>query len=86
MVWYFVSFLVKQSSYLRKSWLLILNCVVVLTWQWVGLYFVIVAFPGHVHLLFALVQIRKFYERKIVIIFLPIKLNMCFGCSKEPSH
>ena len=23
---------------------------------------------------------------KIVIIFLPISLNMCFGCSKEPSH
>ena len=32
------------------------------------------------------IQIRKFYERKIVIIFLPINLNMCFGCSKEPSH
>ena len=32
------------------------------------------------------VQIRKFYEHKIVIIFLPINLNMCFGCSKEPSH
>ena len=25
-------------------------------------------------------------ERKIVIIFLPINLNMCFGCSKEPSQ
>ena len=24
--------------------------------------------------------------RKIAIIFLPISLNMCFGCSKEPSH
>ena len=23
---------------------------------------------------------------QIVIIFLPIKLNICFGCSKEPSH
>ena len=23
---------------------------------------------------------------KIVIIFLSISLNMCFGCSKEPSH
>ena len=34
----------------------------------------------------AYVQIRTFYERKIVIIFLPINLNMCFGCSKEPSH
>ena len=29
---------------------------------------------------------RKFCEHKIVIIFLPINLNMCFGCSKEPSH
>ena len=25
------------------------------------------------------------YEHKIVIIFLPINLNMCFGCSKELS-
>ena len=32
------------------------------------------------------VQIRKLFERKIVIIFLLINLNMCFGCSKEPSH
>ena len=24
--------------------------------------------------------------RKISIIFLPFNLNMCFGCSKEPSH
>ena len=24
--------------------------------------------------------------RKIAIIFLLISLNMCFGCSKEPSH
>ena len=29
------------------------------------------------------VQIRKFYERKIVIIFLPINLKMCFRRSKE---
>ena len=28
----------------------------------------------------------KIFERKIVNIFLPISLNMCFGCSKEPSH
>ena len=25
-------------------------------------------------------------KHKIVIIFLPIHLNICFGCSKEPSH
>ena len=25
-------------------------------------------------------------EHTIVIIFLPININMCFGCSKEPSH
>ena len=31
-------------------------------------------------------KVREFYERKIVIIFLPINFNMCFGCSKEPSH
>ena len=32
------------------------------------------------------VQIRKLFARKIVTIFLPINLNMCFGCSKELSH
>ena len=26
------------------------------------------------------------FERKIVIIFLPNNLNICFVCSKEPSH
>ena len=26
------------------------------------------------------------FERKIVVVFLPINLNICFGCSKEPSH
>ena len=31
-------------------------------------------------------MIRKQFERKIVIFFLPINLNICFGCSKEPSH
>ena len=31
------------------------------------------------------VQIRKFIEHKTVIIFLHIKLNMYFGCSKEQS-
>ena len=29
---------------------------------------------------------KEIYEGKIVIIFLLINLNMCFGCSKEPSH
>ena len=28
----------------------------------------------------------KHILRKIVIIFLSISLNVCFGCSKEPSH
>ena len=31
-------------------------------------------------------QLRKNDLRKIVIIFLSISLNMCYGCSKEPSH
>ena len=31
-------------------------------------------------------QDKEFFEHKIIIIFLPINLNMCFGCSKEPSH
>ena len=29
---------------------------------------------------------NNFYKRKIVIIFLPIDLDISFGCSKEPSH
>ena len=29
---------------------------------------------------------RKFYLRNFLFIFLPINLNMCFGCSKEPSY
>ena len=28
----------------------------------------------------------KFFERKIVIIFLPISFSISFGRSKEPSH
>ena len=28
----------------------------------------------------------KIVMRKIVIIFLSVSLNMCFRCSKEPSH
>ena len=28
----------------------------------------------------------KLFERKTVIIFIPIHLNICYGCSKEPSH
>ena len=31
-------------------------------------------------------QLSKNFEHKIVIIYLFISLNMCFGCSKEPSH
>ena len=29
-------------------------------------------------------QINKKFQRKIVNIFLPIILSICFGCSKEP--
>ena len=32
------------------------------------------------------VKINKFFQRKIVNIFLPFNFNICFGCSKEPSH
>ena len=32
------------------------------------------------------IKLLKFYLRKILIIFLPINLNICFGCTKEPSH
>ena len=31
----------------------------------------------------ALGQLSKIFKRKIVIIFLPISLNICFGCSKN---
>ena len=31
-------------------------------------------------------QLSKNFQRKIVIIFLSIKLNTCFGYSKEPSQ
>ena len=30
--------------------------------------------------------VKQIFKRKIVIIFLPTSLNMCFGCSKELSH
>ena len=30
--------------------------------------------------------LSNIFERKNAIIFLSISLNMCFGCSKEPSH
>ena len=31
-------------------------------------------------------SLSKIFELKIVIIFIFISLNLCFGCSKEPSH
>ena len=36
--------------------------------------------------LFYIGLVKQKFQRKIVIIFLYISLNMCFGCSKEPSH
>ena len=33
-----------------------------------------------------MVHVRKKFCKKIVIIFLSVSLNMCFECSKEPSH
>ena len=30
--------------------------------------------------------VKELSLRKTAIIFLSISLNMCFGCSKEPSH
>ena len=29
---------------------------------------------------------KQVFEPKIVIIFLSISSDICFGCSKEPSH
>ena len=40
---------------------------------------------GSVSSKFSEVQINKSLERKIVNIFLPVSLNICFGCSKEGS-
>ena len=31
-------------------------------------------------------DLDKNFEHKIVNIFLPSSFNICFGCSKEPSH
>ena len=31
-------------------------------------------------------SVKQIFKRTISIIFLPINLNMCCGCSKEPSH
>ena len=31
-------------------------------------------------------RLTKYFERKIINIFLPISFNIYFGCSKEPSH
>ena len=31
-------------------------------------------------------KINKKFQNKNVNIFIPISLNICFGCSKEPSH
>ena len=31
-------------------------------------------------------QVMQDFQRKIVVIFLTISLNKCFGRSKEPSH
>ena len=31
-------------------------------------------------------KINKSFERKIVNIYLSISFNICFGCSREPSH
>ena len=37
-------------------------------------------------MLFYRSSLANFFVPKFVIIFLSISLNMCFGCSKEPSH
>ena len=34
----------------------------------------------------SIIDLNKHFQRKIVNIFLPISFNICFGCSKEPSH
>ena len=42
-------------------------------------YFVGVSDKGH--------ELREtIFKHKIVNIFLPVSFNICFGCSKEPSH
>ena len=39
-----------------------------------------------IYILLSKVRICIMLEHEIVIIFLPFSFNMCFGCSKEPSH
>ena len=36
--------------------------------------------------MFSISLVSKIFQRKIVNIFLPISFNICFGCSKDPSH
>ena len=31
-------------------------------------------------------RLNKMFKRQILNTFLPIRFNICFGCSKEPSH
>ena len=40
----------------------------------------------HVQRIGSVKQKKKKKKRKIAIIFLSIRSNICFGCSKEPSH
>ena len=42
--------------------------------------------PVHASLVFFTHLNIQNFSGKIAIIFLSISLNMCFGCSKEPSH
>ena len=62
-----------------------LDCAISTKTLWVGdIFFTKQPFPSHGS--HAMVQISKKFQRKFVIIFLLISLNMCFGCSKEPSY
>ena len=42
--------------------------------------------PTKLHVAECMYIVNNIFERKIVNIFLPITLNICFSCSKEPSH
>ena len=79
----------------------LLPAAVVLVLFDLGMVFLVVAHTGylvgelypkvvpHSPSIKSLHRFRYFYKKfyvKIAKIFLPISFNICFGCSKEPSH
>ena len=47
--------------------------------------FTTIAQKVHIGIVLSIGPVKQNIQHKIAIIFLSISLNMCFGCSKEPS-